>query len=123
MCHWNNGFNFPILFIFKRNLLVGAHKVAHGAVRGACAEGGPSISGQGGEMLLMVEKPKDFLGSETAVLRSINELQPSGTVNHAIPYVWGCAYTLLQGEPAKSCLCSSLLFLSMLNPSLGGQLL
>ncbi len=98
-----------------------AHKVAHGAVRGACAEGGPSISGRGGKVLLMVEKPEDSDSDET-VLRTIDELQPGGTVNHYIPYRWGCAYTLLQGEPAKSCLCSYLLLLSMLNPSLGRQL-
>ncbi len=91
-----------------------AHKVAHGTVRGACAEGGPSISGQGGEMLLMVERPEDYDRSKEAVLRSINELQPGGTVNHSIPYKRWCAYTLFQGEPAKSCLCSNLLFLSML---------
>ncbi len=99
-----------------------AHKAARGAVRGACAEGGPSISGQGEAMLLMVEKPKDLTISKVAVLRSIKELQPGGTVNHYIPYRWGCAYTLLQGEPAKSCLCSDLPLPSMLNPSLGGQL-
>ncbi len=52
-----------------------AHKVAHGAVRGACAEGGPSISGQGEAMLLMVEEPEDLFGSNEIVLRSINELQ------------------------------------------------
>ncbi len=100
-----------------------AHKVVHGAVRGACAEGSPSISCQGEAMLLMVEKPKDFNSSNTAVLRSINELQPGGAVNDDIPYRFGCAYTLLQGEPAKSCLCSDLLLPNMLNPSLGGQLL
>ncbi len=86
--------------------------MAHGAVRGACAEGGPSISGQGEAMLLMVEYPN--YSSKTAVLRSINELQPSVTVNHRIPYRVDCAYTLFQGEPAKSCLCSNLRFPSML---------
>ncbi len=99
-----------------------AHKVTRGAVRGACAEGGPSISGQGGEMLLMVEDPTDSTSSET-VLRSIDELQLGGTVNHDIPYRFSCAYTLFQGEPAKSCLCSDLLLPNLLNPSLGGQLL
>ncbi len=92
-----------------------AHKVAHGAVRGACAEGGPSISGQGDAMLLMVEKPKDFKSSKTVVLRSINELQFGGSVNHDIPYREECAYILFQGEPAKSCLLSSRLFLKKLH--------
>ncbi len=86
-----------------------AHKVAHGTVRGACAEGGSSISGQGEAMLLMVEKPTGIYRSKKTVLRSINELQPGGTVNHAIPYRRECAYTLFQGEPAKSGLCSNLL--------------
>ncbi len=91
-----------------------AHKVARNAPRGACAEGGPSISGQGEPMLLMEEKPKDYNNSKTAVLRSINELQPGGTVNHVIPYRLGCAYTFFQGEPAKLCLCSNLLYLNII---------
>ncbi len=33
-------------------------KATHGVTRGACAEGGQSVSGQGGEMLLMVKEPK-----------------------------------------------------------------
>ncbi len=86
-----------------------AHKGARGAVRGGCAEGGPSISGQGEAMLLMVVKPENYYSSKTAVLRSVNEMQPGGTVNHSIPYRPWCAYTLFQGEPAKSCLCSNLL--------------
>ncbi len=89
-----------------------AHKADRGAMRGACAEGGPSISGQGGEMFLMVEDPEDVITSKAAVLRSIKELQPGGTVNHAIPYCWGCAYIQFQGERAKSCLLSSRLFLN-----------
>ncbi len=80
-----------------------AHKVAHGAVRGACAEGGPSASGQGEAMLLMVEDPTDSTSSET-VLRSIDELQLGGTEYDDIPHRRWCAYTLFQGEPAKSCL-------------------
>ncbi len=84
-----------------------AHKVARGAVKGACAEGGPSISGQGEAMLLIVKKPARIFSSKTAVLRSINELQPGGTVNHVIPYRLGCAYTVFQGERAKSGLLSS----------------
>ncbi len=83
-------------------------------MKGACAEGGPSISGQGGEMLLMVEEPEDCGRSKETVLRTIDESQPGGTVNHNIPYREWCGYTLFQGEPAKSCLCSNLLFLSML---------
>ncbi len=89
-----------------------AHKVARGAVKGACAEGGPSISGQGEAMLLMMKKPARIFSSNTTVLRSINELQPGGTVNHVIYYREDCAYILFQGEPAKSCLLSSRLFLN-----------
>ncbi len=96
-----------------------AHKVARGTPRGAAAESGQSASGHGGEMLLMVEEPADRFRSNETVLRTIDELQPGGTVNHYIPYRCGCAYTLLQGESAKSCLCSYLLLPSMLNPSLG----
>ncbi len=87
-----------------------AHKVARGAVRGASAEGGPSISGQDEAMLLMVESPERFFRSKTTVLRSINEMQPSGTVNYVIPYRPECAYTLFQGERAKSGFLSSRLF-------------
>ncbi len=88
-----------------------AHTAARGAASGACAEGGPSVSEQDEAMLLMVEY--QFCGSET-VLRSLDELQPGGTVNHSIPYRVGCAYTLFQGEPGKLCLCSNLFFLSLL---------
>ncbi len=87
-----------------------AHTAAHGAPSGACAEGGPSVGGQGEAMLLMVENRN---GDET-VLRSLDELQPGGTVNHTIPYRIGAAYTLFQGEPGKLCLCSNLLFPSIL---------
>ncbi len=79
-----------------------AHKVAHGALRGACAEGGPTVGVQAEAMLLMVEDR--YTGSET-VLRSLDELQPGGTVNHSIPYRLGCSFILFQGEPAKMCLC------------------
>ncbi len=89
-----------------------AHKVARGAVRGACAEGGPSISGQGEAMLLMVEKPAGIFSSKTTVLRTLDELQPGGTVNHVIPYREYCAYIQFQGESAKSCVLSSRLFLN-----------
>ncbi len=85
--------------------------MAHGAASGACAEGGPSVGGQGVAMLLMVEY-RDT-GSET-VLRSLDELQPGGTVNHSIPYRDDCAYTLFQGEPANLCLCSNPFFPSIL---------
>ncbi len=74
-------------------------------------------------MLLMVEEPAEPFSSNETVLRTIDELQPSGTVNHAIPYRRGCVYTLFQGESAKSCLCSYLLLPSMLNPFLERQLL
>ncbi len=88
-----------------------AHKAAHGALRGACAEGGPSVSRQDEAMLLMVEYRNP--GITETVLRSLDELQPGGTVNHSIPYRGGCAYTLFQGEPANLCLCSNLFFLSI----------
>ncbi len=100
-----------------------AHKAVRGAPRGAAAESGQSTSGRGGEMLLIVEKPEDLYRSNETVLRTLDELQPGGSVKHSIPYRDDCAYTLLQGEPAKSCLCSYLLLLSMLNPFLGRQLL
>ncbi len=106
-------FSFPISFIFKRNLLVDAHKVAHGAVRGAAAESGQSASDRGGEVLLMVEYP-EVCDSDETVLRTINEVQPSGTVRHSIPYREDCAYVLFQGERAKSGLLSSRLFLNKL---------
>ncbi len=92
-------------FPFERKFLIDAHKVAHGASKGACAE-----EGQGEEMLLMVQNPP--YDSNDTVLRSIYELQPGSTVNHAIPFREGCVCTLFQGEPAKSCLCSNLLFLN-----------
>ncbi len=86
-----------------------APDIAHGAPRGACAEGGPSVSGQGGEMLLMVDYPK--CGNAETVLRSLNELQPGGTVSHVIPYRSYCACKLFQGESTKRCIsvqpCSS----------------
>ncbi len=55
----------PDIFKFKkkyflRNVLMDAHKVARGALRGAAAESGQSASGRGGEMLLMVEEPEDW---------------------------------------------------------------
>ncbi len=89
-----------------------AHKIAHGALRGASAEGGASVGGQGEAMLLMVEDRG--LGSDETVLRSLDKLQPGGTVKHSIPHRNDCAYTLFQGEPAKLCLCSNLLFPNIL---------
>ncbi len=99
------------IFPFQRKLLLEALKGTHGAASGACAEGGPSVGGQGETILLMVED-RDF--SNETVLRSLDELQPGGTVNHSIPCRAGCAYTLFQGEPAKLCLGSNPLFLSIL---------
>ncbi len=103
--------NLLTIFQFQRKLLMDAHKVAHGALWGACAEGGPSVSEQGDAMLLMVKSR--FIGGDETVLRSLDEMQPAGTVNHTIPYRYGCSYTLFQGEPAKSCRCSNLFFLSI----------
>ncbi len=88
-----------------------AHKAARGALRGAAAESGQSASGRGREVLLMVEY-LTVRDSDETVLRSINEMQPGGTVNHVIPYRPECAYTLFQGERAKSGLLSSRLFLN-----------
>ncbi len=113
---------FKKILFFLRNLLMDAHKAACRAPRGVAVESRQSASGRGEEVLLMVEMPQ-CSGSDETVLRTIDELQPGGSVKHSIPYRDDCAYTLLQGEPAKSCLCSYLLLLSMLNPSLGGQLL
>ncbi len=100
------------IFQFQRKLLVEAHKATHGAPSGACTEGGPSASRQGETMLLMVEHLDH--GITATVLRSLDELQPGGTVNHSIPYREGCAYTLFQGEPANVCLCSNPFFPSIL---------
>ncbi len=91
-----------------------AHKDARRAPRGAAAESGQSASGRGGEMLLMVEEPEDWSSSNEAVLRTLDELQPGGTVNHVIPYRNHCAYILFQGERAKSGILSSRLFLNKL---------
>ncbi len=99
------------IFQFQRKRLMDAHTAARGAPRGACAEGGASVGGQGEAMLLMVEY--QGAGSET-VLRSLDEMQPGGTVNHSIPYRLGCSCTLFQGEPAKLCLCSNPLLPSIL---------
>ncbi len=63
-------------------------------------------------MLFMVEEPQ-YGGKET-VLRSINELQPGGTVKHVIPHRLGCAYTLFQSKPATPCQCSNLLLMNIL---------
>ncbi len=90
-----------------------AHKAARGALRGAAAESGQSASGRGREVLLMVEYPK-VRDSDETVLRTLDELQPRGTVRHSSPYREDCAYVLFQGEPAKSCLLSSRLFLNKL---------
>ncbi len=76
-------------------------KTTHGAPRGACAEGGQSVSGQGGVMLLMVEHLK--FGNAETVLRSLDELQPGGTVSHVIPHRPYCVYTFFQGGSTKSC--------------------
>ncbi len=92
-------------------IMLEALKCTHGAESGACDEGGPSVSEQGEAMLLMVEYQDTGSGT---VLRSLDELQPGGTVNHSIPYRVGCAYTLFQGEPAKLCLYSNPLFPSIL---------
>ncbi len=77
-----------------------APNIAHGAPRGACAEGGQSVSGQGGEMLLPVEDPR-YCNAET-VLRPLDELQPGGTVSHVIPHRPYVAYTFFQGGSTKS---------------------
>ncbi len=91
------------IFPFQRKLLMDALTAAHGAPKGACAEGGPSVSRQNETALLMVEYRS--YGITETVLRSLDELQPGGTVNHSIPYRLGCSFTLFQGEPAKLCLC------------------
>ncbi len=75
--------------------------IAHGVPRRACADAKwcPLVSDKGAAMLLVVEYAGS--GSSDTVLRSLDELQPGGTINHVIPYRWGCAYTLFQGESAK----------------------
>ncbi len=89
-----------------------AHKAVRGASRGAAAESWQSASGRGGDVLCMVEVPEDPFSSNETVLRTIDELQPGGTVNHVIPYRNHCAYILFQGERAKSGRLSSRLFLN-----------
>ncbi len=52
-------------------------------------------------MLLPVEDPK--YGNAETVLRSLDELQPGGTVSHVIPHRPYVAYTFFQGGSRKSC--------------------
>ncbi len=40
----------------------------------------------------------DLSISEEAILRSMTELQPKGTVRMPVPYREGCAYTFTNGE-------------------------
>ncbi len=55
-------------------------------------------------MLLMVENP--LYGNNDTVLRTLDELQPGGTVRHVPPHRQWCAFTLFQGpslfKPAVS---------------------
>ncbi len=105
---------FKIILFFLRNLLMDSHGAARGAPREAAAESGQSASGRGGEVLLMVEEPEHRNSSNETVLRTLDELQPGGTVNYVIPYRGHCAYILFQGERARLGLLSSRLFLNKL---------
>ncbi len=89
-----------------------AHKTALGALRVAAAESGESASGRGVEIVFMVEEPEHRNSSNETVLRTLDELQPGGTVNYVIPYREDCAYILFQGERANSGLLSSRLFVN-----------
>ncbi len=89
-------FFISYLTIFSRNRLMDAYRVAQGAPRGVCAEGGQSVSDQGEETLLMVEWQDPLSGCKETVLRSIDEVQPGGTFNIVIPYRENCACEVLR---------------------------
>ncbi len=45
----------------------------------------------------MVEEPKDLPSSGSAILRSLDEIDGSASINHTVPYRHDCAYTFFQG--------------------------
>ncbi len=45
----------------------------------------------------MVEAPDDLLRSDSAILRSINEIDGGAPINRTVPYRDGCVYTFFQG--------------------------
>ncbi len=47
--------------------------------------------------LFMVEAPDDLLRSDSAILRSIDEIDRGAAINCAVPYRDGCVYTFFQG--------------------------
>ncbi len=63
------------------------------ASAGVCAEPTPKCEPR----LFMVEAPNDLLRSDSAILRSIDEIDGGASVSHTVPYRDGCAYTFFQG--------------------------
>ncbi len=61
-----------------------AQKVVSRSGRGNASRGGPKC------------------GNAEAVLQSLDELQPGGTVSHAIPHRPYVAYTFFQGDAKKN---------------------
>ncbi len=47
--------------------------------------------------LFMVEEPDDLHRSDSATLRSIDEIDGGASINRAVPYRDGCVYTFFQG--------------------------
>ncbi len=66
------------------------------ASAGVCAEPNPKNE-QHDPRLFMVEEPEDLLRSDSAILRSLDEIDGSASMNHTVPYLGDCAYTFFQG--------------------------
>ncbi len=78
-----------------------AHKAARGAPREAAAESGQSASGRGGEIVLMVEEPEHRNSSNETVLRTLDELQPGGTLKYLIPNRGKFSNNIIQGYRSR----------------------
>ncbi len=79
------------VFFLIRELLNAAHASAM-----ASAEPNPTNE-QHEPRLFMVEAPDDILRSDSATLRSIDEIDGGASINHTVPYRDGCVYTFFQG--------------------------
>ncbi len=77
-----------VTFFFIRKLLREAHTSA-GAFYEPHAQREP--------MLFMVETPEDLLTSDSAILRSLDEIDGGAAINHIVPFRRGCVYTFFQG--------------------------
>ncbi len=75
-------------FFSHRKLLRAAHASA-----GAFAEPTPKCEPR----LFMVEEADDFHWSDSANLRSIDEIDGGASINHIVHYRYGCAYTFFKG--------------------------